>query len=267
MKAIILSILSIILVLILIIGNTHWNNREVSSLTNSHPTKDAEVKNKDQEEHKDQYFSLDYYMSFAKSWPESAQQVLEEKLADKQAFHILLVGSDEIGDKELGLITPLQEALANKYDKYVTIDSITYNETSSDYVNNNEYESMIDKKPDMVIWEPFLLNDNGVVDISTTLLNVNQVINETKDELPDVTFVLMPAHPLYKAGLYPMQANDLQKFAESKEISYWNHWEAWPDSNDLKLKDYYAELGDKSKANEQGFKVWSSYLAKKLISE
>ncbi|MEM5591102.1 hypothetical protein AAHH67_04100 [Niallia circulans] len=94
-------------------------------------------------------------MSFAKSWPESAQKVLEEKLTEKQPFHILLVGSDEIGDQELGLITPLQEALASKYDKYVTIDSITYEETSSDYVNNNEYESIIEQKPDMVIWEPF----------------------------------------------------------------------------------------------------------------
>ncbi|MEZ7792254.1 hypothetical protein CHH57_18740 [Niallia circulans] len=266
MKAIILSILSIILVAILVIGNIHWNNREDRPLSNTHPTKDAngEVENKKNE---DQYFSLDDYMSFAKSWPESAQKVLEEKLTEKQPFHILLVGSDEIGDQELGLITPLQEALASKYDKYVTIDSITYEETSSDYVNNNEYESIIEQKPDMVIWEPFLLNDNGVVDISTTLLNVNQVINETKDVLPDVTFVLMPAHPLYNAGLYPMQVSDLKKFAESKEIPYWNHWEAWPESNDLKLKDYYVELGDRSQANEQGFKVWSSYLSKKLISE
>ncbi|MEK4749426.1 hypothetical protein NST77_17975 [Niallia sp. FSL W8-0177] len=266
MKAIILSILSIILVAILVIGNIQWNNREDRPLSNTHPTKDAngEVENKKNE---DQYFSLDDYMSFAKSWPESAQKVLEEKLTEKQPFHILLVGSDEIGDQELGLITPLQEALASKYDKYVTIDSITYEETSSDYVNNNEYESIIEQKPDMVIWEPFLLNDNGVVDISTTLLNVNQVINETKDVLPDVTFVLMPAHPLYNAGLYPMQVSDLKKFAESKEIPYWNHWEAWPESNDLKLKDYYVELGDRSQANEQGFKVWSSYLSKKLISE
>lgn len=266
MKAIILSILSIILVAILVIGNIQWNNREDRPLSNTHPTKDAngEVENKKNE---DQYFSLDDYMSFANSWPESAQKVLEEKLTEKQPFHILLVGSDEIGDQELGLITPLQEALASKYDKYVTIDSITYEETSSDYVNNNEYESIIEQKPDMVIWEPFLLNDNGVVDISTTLLNVNQVINETKDVLPDVTFVLMPAHPLYNAGLYPMQVSDLKKFAESKEIPYWNHWEAWPESNDLKLKDYYVELGDRSQANEQGFKVWSSYLSKKLISE
>ncbi|MBZ9537088.1 hypothetical protein KGR20_23290 [Cytobacillus oceanisediminis] len=263
MKATILSILSIILVVILVIGNIHWNIRSESPLSTIHPTEGANT----EVENKEQYFSLDYYMSFAKSWPDGAQQVLEEKLTDKQSFHILLVGSDAIGDQELGLVTPLQEALASKYDKYVTVESITYDETSSDYVNDNEYESLIAKKPDMVILEPFLLNDNGVVDISTTLMNLNQVIKETKDELPNVTFIMMPAHQLYNAALYPMQVRDLQKYAESKDIPYWNHWEAWPDSKDPKVQDYYNTEGDKSKANEQGFELWSNYLAKKLISD
>lgn len=267
MKAIILSILSIILAVILVIGNIHWNNREDNPQSNTHPTKDAngEVENK---KNKNQYFSLDDYMSFAKSWPESAQKVLEEKLTEKQPFHILLVGSDEIGDQELGLITPLQEALASKYDKYVTIDSLTYDGTSSDYVNNNEYESIIEQKPDMIIMEPFLLNDNGKkLDISITLTNLNQVISATEDALPDVTFVLMPAHPLYNVSFYPMQVSDLQKYADSKDITYWNHWEAWPDIKDPKVQNYYVELGEDSKANEQGFEVWSNYLASKLISE
>ncbi len=266
MKAIILSTLSVILVVILIIGNIHWNIREDSPLSHIHhaDNANAEVEKK---ENKEKYFNLDYYRSLAESWPESAQKVLEEKLTNKQAFHILLVGSNAIGNEELGLITPLEKALADKYDKYVTIESITYDGTSSDYVNDNEFNSLIDKKPDMIIMEPFLLNDNGQVNISTTLMNLNQVINETIDGLPDVTFLLMPAHQLYNTGLYPLQVSDLQKYAESKEISYWNHWEAWPDSKDPKVQDYYDTIGDKSKANEKGFEVWSNYLAKKLISE
>lgn len=207
-------------------------------------------------------------MGFAKSWPEQAQQVLEAKLSDKKAFHILLVGSDAIGDEKLGLLTPLKEALASKYDQYVTIEHIVYDGTTSDYVSDEAYEALIDKKPDMVIFEPFLLHDNNVVNISTTLTNINEVIKETKESLPDVTFVLMPAHPLYDASLYPMQVSDLEKYAEAEEIPYWNHWEAWPDRQDEKVQDYYKELaGDKSIANEQGFEVWSKYLADKLISE
>ncbi|QJX64166.1 SGNH/GDSL hydrolase family protein [Niallia circulans] len=268
MKAAILSILSIVLVVVLIIGNIHWNIRGDSPLSPIHETHDSTV-SQEKSSNPESYFSLDYYMGFAKSWPEQAQQVLEAKLSDKKAFHILLVGSDSIGDQESGLLTPLKEALSSKYDQYVTIDSIVYDGTTSDYVNDEEYESLIDKKPDMVIFEPFLLHDNDkAVNISTTLTNINKVIKETKDSLPDVTFVLMPAHPLYEANLYPMQVSDLEKYAEAEEIPYWNHWEAWPDSKDEKVKDYYKKLADdKSIANEQGFEVWSEYLADKLISE
>ncbi|MCM3363547.1 hypothetical protein [Niallia sp. MER TA 168] len=264
MKAAILSILSIVLVVVLIIGNIHWNIREDSPLSPIHDTPVSQEKSSNPES----YFSLDYYMGFAKSWPEQAQQVLEAKLSDKKVFHILLVGSDAIGDEKLGLLTPLKEALASKYDQYVTIEHIVYDGTTSDYVSDEAYEALIDKKPDMVIFEPFLLHDNNVVNISTTLTNINEVIKETKESLPDVTFVLMPAHPLYDASLYPMQVSDLEKYAEAEEIPYWNHWEAWPDRKDETVQDYYKELdGDKSIANEQGFEVWSKYLADKLISQ
>lgn len=264
MKAAILSILSIVLVVVLIIGNIHWNIREDSPLSPIHDTPVSQEKSSNPES----YFSLDYYMGFAKSWPEQAQQVLEAKLSDKKVFHILLVGSDAIGDEKLGLLTPLKEALASKYDQYVTIERIVYDGTTSDYVSDEAYEALIDKKPDMVIFEPFLLHDNNVVNISTTLTNINKVIKKTKESLPDVTFVLMPAHPLYDASLYPMQVSDLEKYAEAEEIPYWNHWEAWPDRKDEKVQDYYKELdGDKSIANEQGFEVWSKYLADKLISQ
>lgn len=264
MKAAILSILSIVLVVVLIIGNIHWNIREDSPLSPIHDTPVSQEKSSNPES----YFSLDYYMGFTKSWPEQAQQVLEAKLSDKKVFHILLVGSDAIGDQKIGLVTPLKEALASKYDQYVTVDSIVYEGTTSDYVSDEAYEALIDKKPDMVIFEPFLLHDNNVVNISTTLTNINEVMKETKESLPDVTFVLMPAHPLYDASLYPMQVSDLEKYAEAEEIPYWNHWEAWPDRKDETVQDYYKELdGDKSIANEQGFEVWSEYLADKLISQ
>lgn len=264
MKAAILSILSIVLVVVLVIGNIHWNIQGDSPLSPIHDTTVSQEKSSNPES----YFSLDYYMGFAKSWPEQAQQVLEAKLSDKKAFHILLVGSDAIGDEKLGLLTPLKEALASKYDQYVTIERIVYDGTTSDYVSDEAYEALIDKKPDMVIFEPFLLHDNNVVNISTTLTNINEVIKKTKESLPDVTFVLMPAHPLYDASLYPMQVSDLEKYAEAEEIPYWNHWEAWPDRKDEKVQDYYKELdGDKSIANEQGFEVWSKYLADKLISQ
>lgn len=263
MKATILSILSIILVVILVIGNIHWNIRSESPLSQIQPTKEENAKVED----KEQYFSLDYYMGFATSWPEKAQQVLEDKLTDKEPFHILLVGSDAIGDQNLGLISPLKEALVSTYDQYVTIDRYVYDGTTSDYVEEEDYNSLIEKQPDMVLFEPFLLHDNNVVDISTTLTNINTVIKKTKAELPNVTFVLMPAHQIYDASLYPMQVSDLEKYAETQDIPYWNHWEVWPDGKDEKVLDYIESTNGESKANKKGYEVWSNYLINKLVSK
>ena len=260
MKAAIISTLSIILVVVLVIGNINWKLQEESPLSKITSSESAVASNSDS----DAYFSSDYYSSFATNWPESAQKILEKKLSDKKTFHILLLGSESIGDKKLGLVTPIKEALEKKYDQYVTIDSIAYDGTSSDYVSEQAYSALVDKKPDMIIMEPFLLNDNNVIDISTTLMNLREIISETKDQLPDVTFVLQPAQQIYDASLYPMQVSDLQKFAEAEKITYWNHWEAWPDGKDKEVLDYLVK--DSSDPNEKGYEVWSKYLANKLIS-
>lgn len=262
MKAAIISTLSIILVVILIIGNINWNLHTDSPHSEENTSSTSAT-----EEKTDEYFSQDYYTSFASSWPESAQKVLETKLSEKKAFHIVLLGSTSIGNQDLGLITPLKEALAAKYDKYVTIESINYDGTSSDYVDNQAYEALASKKPDMVIFEPFLLKDNSVVDISTTLNNISSVITETEEALPDVTFILQPAQQIYNASLYPKQVQELQAYAEEQGITYWNHWESWPNAKDKAVLEYIESKDGVSSPNEKGYEVWSKYLISQLISK
>lgn len=264
MKAAIISTLSIILVVILIIGNINWNLQTDSPLSNESTPSSPSIAS---EKKSDGYFSQDYYTSFASSWPESAQQLLETKLSEKKTFHIILLGSNAIGNQDLGLITPLKEALAEKYDKYVTIESINYDGTSSDYVKDHDYDALVSKKPDMVIFEPFLLKDNNVVDIFTTLNNVDTVIAETKEALPDVTFILQPAQQIYNASLYPKQVKELQAFAEEGDIPYWNHWEFWPNAKDEAVLEYIVSKDGVSSPNEKGYEVWSNYLINQLISK
>lgn len=265
MKAAIISTLSIILIVILVIGNISWNLQTDSPLSKDNTT--SKSTSLSEEEDSNTYFSQDYYMSFAKTWPESAQIVLEKKLSEKRTFHIVLLGSNSIGNKDLGLITPLKEALAEKYDKYVTIESISYDGTSSDYVDDHEFETFISKKPDMVIFEPFLLKDNNVVDISTTLDNVSTVISQTKEAMADVTFILQPAQQIYNASLYPKQVQELQSYAQEENIPYWNHWESWPNAKDAAVLEYIESEDGVSSPNEKGYGVWSNYLISQLISK
>lgn len=255
MKAAIVTSLTLILVVVLVIGNIHWGLKESSPLST---IPDHESTNTDS------YFSLDYYMGFAANWPEEAKKQLEAKLQDKKAFHIVLLGSEAIGDEDLGLISSLQDELADAYDTYVSMESLVYDGTSSDYVENNEVDTLIATNADMVIFEPFTRTDNNVVDMYTSVANIENIISTTKEELTDVTFVLQPPNQIYGANLYPMQVNELKTFAEEEGITYLNHWEAWPAGDDEAVLDY---LDDDSNPNEKGYELWSNYMTDFLIAD
>lgn len=179
MKAIIITFLSILLAAVLVVGNIHWGKNQISNIKAISSNEDSDI-------------ILDSYLDLAGNWPETAQKQFETKLQNKKVFNIVLLGSESIGDSKLGLLPNLKETLTDTYDKYVSIESIVYNETSSNYVLNDETKNLINQKPDMIIFEPFLLTDNNVVNINTTLANVSTIINKTKEALPNATFILQP---------------------------------------------------------------------------
>ncbi|MEM5011292.1 SGNH/GDSL hydrolase family protein [Niallia taxi] len=254
MKAIIITVLSILLTAVLVIGNIHWGNVKTSSLNNISNSPSSSVNNIDS----------DYYLKFASAWPEDSQKQLESAINNDDTYHILLLGSESIGNLDLGLMSNLREALINTYDKYVSIDSMVFNETTSNYVLNGDTETLIDEKPDMIIFEPFLLSDNNIIDINTTLTNLSTIIKETKEQLPNVTFILQPANPIYNASLYPTQVAALKEYAESENITYLDHWKDWPEGDSNKILDYINQDGT---PNKKGYEIWSNYITDFLISE
>lgn len=254
MKAIIIAFLSILLAAILVVGNIQWGNSQASSSSNLKNS--SSISNNS--------IDLDYYLSFAEAWPEDAQNQFETKLKNNKTYHIVLLGSEAIGDSKTGLLPNLKETLTNTYDKYVSIESIVYDETSSNYVLNDETKNLIKQKPDMIIFEPFLLTDNNVVNINTTLANISTIINKTKEALPNATFILQPANQIYNASLYPTQVTALKEYAESENITYLDHWENWPKGDSKEVLDYI-NLDDTP--NEKGYEVWSNYITDFLVTK
>lgn len=258
MKTLIVTVLALILAAVLVFGNIHWNSR--SSERASTPTITKSDTNTEAEPEIDK----EYYLELAANWPEEAKEQLENKLNSNKTFKIVLLGSNSIGSDSLGLQNYLKEALSEKYEKHVELESIVYENTTADYVLNNEKEKLVDLKPDMVIFEPFLLNDNNVVAIPDTISNISSIMEETTADLPDATFILQPPNQIYDANLYPMQVAALQEYAKDQNLTYLNHWEVWPAGNDVTVNDY---LNADARPNESGFKLWSDYLSDYLISE
>lgn len=55
-----------------------------------------------------------------------------------------------------------------------------------------------------------------------------------------------------------MQTAKLKQYATQNQIAYLDHWTAWPDTNNVQLKNDL--LADQSAPNEKGNQIWSQYL-------
>ncbi|WP_445506452.1 SGNH/GDSL hydrolase family protein [Niallia sp. 03190] len=264
MKAIIISVLVIILAAVLFFGNMRWAKNDSSSSPNKiNYTIESNNKTETTANIQDDVRAEDY-VHFASTWPKDAKKHLETKLENKQTYHIVLLGSKAIGDNSKGLLPKIKEKLSTTYNHYVTIESVVYNRTSTEYVDDNKVADLIKKKPDMVLFEPFTLNDNNVVDMDTSLANISKIIESTNKKLPNTTFILQPPNQIYNASLYPLQVDALQKYAERYGIYYLNHWENWPAGNDKQVLEFVHADGT---VNEKGYKIWSDYINSFLVTE
>ena len=80
-------------------------------------------------------------------------------------------------------------------------------------MNEDEAEEVIAAKPDMIIFEPFTLKDNGEVAIDDSLENTATTLAAITESLPETEVILQPPHPLYNATYYPRQVEALAGFA------------------------------------------------------
>ena len=120
-------------------------------------------------------------------------------------------------------------------------------------------------KPDLVLLEPFLLNDNGVVMIDDTLAHIQSIIDQLKSAAPNAVVILQPPNPIYNATYYPRQVERLEAFANENGYPYLNHWPAWLDDQSEELNRYVDPQTDLPTA--EGAKVWANALAKRFIAQ
>ncbi|WP_258523593.1 SGNH/GDSL hydrolase family protein [Priestia megaterium] len=130
--------------------------------------------------------------------------------------------------------------------------------TTLKFINNGTYKQILDEKPDVLLFEPFLLNDNGVVGIDNTLENINVIISHLKDQNSDLVTILQPSAPVYKAENYPNDVKALEKFSKENGYEYLNHWTIWPDYRSKDILTFLATTP--GQPNDDGEKRWAKYL-------
>ncbi|MCM3602184.1 SGNH/GDSL hydrolase family protein [Robertmurraya korlensis] len=258
MKAFFTIFVGFICLVLLILGNLHWQKK--IEITGDGSSYHATAVNDDETE---AFAQTDPLMEHAANWSEGEKQQFQTALAENRPYHILIVGSEQLGEGETSWTALFQNDLLATYgEQAMTIETTTYSETTAEFVSAGKQAEWAAKQADLIIWEPFVLTDNAVVPIEESHEYITTVMNEVKAANPNITFILQPPNPLYQPKLYRTQVEELKSFAEENNILYLDHWTSWPDPMSEQVRNY---LNEDNQPNEEGHRVWAEFFIQRFI--
>jgi hypothetical protein len=255
MKYFFTALWAIVCLVVLFFGYRHWNDKTAVHADVAEKTTVAAVK--------EETVDISALAQKTKNWPEQAQTQFQQAVAKKKPFKILFIGSTALD----GWVETAKQEVTAAYGKdIIKLASHTYDVTTAEFIEKNDELEISAEKAGLVFFEPLLLNDNGaLVSIEKTMANITQIIEDVKKTNPETTFIHQPSYPLYNTKNYPLQVAVLKAYAQKNKLTYLDHWQAWPDTNDLKLKDYL--LDDNSGANDLGNEVWGQFIVDYLVNK
>jgi hypothetical protein len=277
MKNFLLICLAVITAFTLAGGKLHWEEQvdavQADTISENEPKDEtksetnikgstAETPSKEDEVEKGELVNLDKLNYL----PPGLQQKFKEKMNKNQPLHLMILGSSSTSERKGAWPELLEKQLMDVYSE--TLLKVTVNElknkTSDQVIKENLYKDLSEQKPDILLLEPFLLYDNGKVNMSKRLDNLSVMLEDFKKENQDITIILQPANPIYGAHFYLKEEKDLERFAKHHKYTYLNHWDAWPDPDKNEVKEY---LTNENLPNDKGNKVWANYLKEYFIRD
>ena len=263
MKNFFTFLLGVACVAVLFFGHSYWNERikaapeSTSNVSdNKHKASTTTAENAAQDED---------VLAYTANWPTSSVDRFKQTLSEKKPFKILFVGSPAIGSDTAGTYPTVKEKLLETFgENNIQVGLKTFKSTSTQLVKLNKQNEIAAEEADLIILEPFILQNNGLVLIDQTLSDISKIMGDIKAKKPETTFILQPSYPLYKGKIYPNQVAELKKFADKNQITYLDHWSAWPDANTEEIKEYLQP--DQKAPSDKGNQVWSDFILEFLIS-
>ncbi len=194
-------------------------------------------------------------------------QKLQESMDADEELTIVLSGSGALESAEENVPALLQEKLRSYYDTdSITVRASTFgSSTSLEVMAADGDVTAAGLEPDVLVFEPFVLNDNGDVSVEDTLFNTNAFVNTVEAANPEAAVFIQPPQPVYEARYYIDQVEALRAHAGENNLNYIDHWEAWPDTDNADLdEEYLEENGDPSAA---GHELWAQALTDYFTGE
>jgi hypothetical protein len=198
------------------------------------------------------------------NWPQDAQARFIDASENGSVFKIAIVGSPSMGVGDNGWSEQVKESLISKLNRDIDVQLFEFDGTSSTFLNSIEREEVVTMVPDLVLYEPFSLNDNTyLVSSEKNHANIEEFYEQLQEYNENVVLLLQPAHPIVGARVYPQQVRELQTFAKEKGFTYLDHWRAWPEED--ALGEYLVD--SQEEPNVMGHRVWAEFITRYFIKE
>jgi len=267
-QPIILIILSVVCVGILWFSASTWQEKIRNAGGNT--TQKAEVTQKPFVENERpvkktspvQKMSVDDIQKIGASLDDKTFEVVISRAEAGEPVQMLIVGSEAIAASAERFTT----AISDKYGDLIGVDVATFDMTSDRFVSEELEDGGIewDKGYDIVLYEPFTLHNNGKVVIENEHRHLLAVKTLAESYVEDVSLLVTPPQPIYRAGYYLTQLRALEKFTAARGIPYINHWSNWPDTGSEELLTYIDEA---RMPTESGITAWSDALIAYFVSD
>ncbi|WP_044339941.1 SGNH/GDSL hydrolase family protein [Rossellomorea aquimaris] len=264
MKKVFIFFLLILCGGVIVYGNLHWKSMTPSSTSADSSTSPEKKQQSDKSDSSSLGTEEGEYLSITVNWPEDARSLYKEKLGAEEPFKIVLMGSPEMDSIEEGWNDKVADALEDEYGDTVSIESLSFETNTLEFVREERYEEVGKLQPGLVIFEPFVFKDNGNVMIEDSLQSIDTIMEEVKEVSPGASFALTPPQPIYQPKNYAVQVSQIQEYAEENDIPFIDHWSNWPDVEDEEIKTY---LDDVSSPNEQGHTAWAKGIIDFLVEK
>ncbi|HWJ76775.1 MAG TPA: SGNH/GDSL hydrolase family protein [Niallia sp.] len=263
---------------VIIAGNIHWNQkisaqaeqivqRDTSVIVEQpveiepEPTKEKTPQQTEQEK-KEQELA-----AYTQNLPPELQRKITEASMNGKSLNLVIYGSESSSTEKGAWPDLLNQHLIKTYgEKFFNLNILSEGDkTTVEVIRTNSFEKVNDLKPDIIIFEPFMISDNSrKISMKNRIGYIQKIMDTWKKKNEQVTILLQPSNPIYSATYFPIQVEEIKNFAKKNNITYIDHWENWPDEKNKKLKQY---LTTSNLPNKSGHKTWAEYLSQYFGTE
>ena len=257
---------------IIFAGNNHWNNK-ISAQSEKVTRNEDVITTKTQELQttipKEEPIEEDKKEkpTYTRNLPKELQEKISNATTTGKPLQFVIYGSKATSQEANAWPDLLGKQLAATYGENVFNITVLSegDKTSIDVMRSNSYEKVSELKPDLILFEPFMIKDSSSkIATKNRIGSIEKMVATWTAENKEVTIFMQPSNPIAGATYYPNQVAKIAEHAKENNIIYLNHWENWPESKDKKIKDY---LTDTSEPNGSGHKVWAEYLINYFVAK